>query len=1272
MRIRPLILGISLAVSAIAPVYAVNPTGGPSDGQTLSALSASSRQVYLVTFTDPPLALSRRNDGSDARAAASQVTRQDSAVERRLDMRSANSRAYLSVLAQRRNTILSDLVQRIGRPVAPRFVYTVTINGVALELTAGEADVLRDMPGVKSVQLNFTRRLLTDSGPKWIKADTLWTGAAGVASRGEGTLVGVVDSGINPAHPAFAAAASDGYVHVNPKGAFLGTCASGNTQCNAKLIGIYNFRSGDEPENVDKNGHGTHVASTAAGNPVNYPVTVAGGEVVSRIGSGVAPRANLISYKACVDDGGSGTCSGDALLAAIEQATQDGVDVINYSIGGLPDDPWQANSESMAMLAARQAGVVVVVAAGNSGPQDTSVSGPGNAPWVLTAAAATHTRVVSGSTVSDDPAFADQLATFSGRGPNTWLLAPLPAVLKPDLTAPGVNVLAAGRPSDPVGVLLSGTSMATPHIAGAAALLRSAHPDWSPSQIISALQTTARASARTGNAIGRIFDQGSGVVDLSRAVRAGLYFDAVGSPADGIPTFEQANPFAAVSPGQPRDLNVPYLLHDDCFESCTLRRRISDMGAGGTWNVTVAAASGIVVSGVPNQFTLVAGASRVLDFHFDVSAANVSGGWNHGTVTFSKQQNDGTPDVVVPLALKVSAGPGPNPEAFRFVVDADAGMREISLTGLRALPQARFSGSVLVRSVPSNIVLTGDPTPDDPFDDATGTNTAIRVTVPEDSAATPKRWRVLVRAASSSAQDIDLYVGIDNNRDGKGSFDELVCLSADADADELCQFDVTHPGEGGDLRYWVAVQNFAAGAGSDSIRIDAVAIPLDGPDSEALSATGPGHVDRLRDIDLRVRWDDPSFLPGESRFGLLRVRPSADAIASEYLIELERAAGSEPVPRLLRNGVVQPLTLAPGASHERVFFDVPANATSVLFEVTVSAPRVDLFVSRLAAPNPPDGTTAIERAPPRNQAVASLTGTTGNKRITLSGAQLAPGRWYVTPVSTFQNAPIPAPIRATVLTATAPPALRLGHYFNAARVGSSSGVFVDRAPGNPDQWVVVWYTYLEDGTPTWYISQNNAPQAANDVFSGPLWRVVWDGGNALLNTVGHVTIVATDEQSFSFSYSLEGQAGSEQMSRLGGPGCISFQGGDLDVTGHWFTESRSGFGYSVQIDAGSNQEIFAAYLYDAQGFPRWLFGQQGFLSAGQVDLRQFTAGPCPTCAFAKTPDFSSLPMAGLLIRDYVSNGIARIATSVGFVPPLTGSWAEDLQVQSLSARKLCQ
>ena len=255
-----------------------------------------------------------------------------------------------------------------------------------IEADPAEVPVIAGVPGVAAVEPDEVYELTTDASHDLIGSAAIWDGETGpeLPTRGEGVVVGILDSGINAFHPSFAATDGEGYTHTNPYGAHLGVCDPTHPNhdpiCNDKLVGAYEFVSGNSAR--DTNGHGSHTASTAAGNRHDVTLTY-GPDTFTRTVQGVAPRANLIAYRVCID-----TCPVTAILAGINQAVADGVDVLNYSISGA-DSPW-ADSVSRAFLEAFGAGIFVATSAGNSGPGAGTVAH--TAPWNASVAATNSDR----------------------------------------------------------------------------------------------------------------------------------------------------------------------------------------------------------------------------------------------------------------------------------------------------------------------------------------------------------------------------------------------------------------------------------------------------------------------------------------------------------------------------------------------------------------------------------------------------------------------------------------------------------------------------------------------------------------------------------------------------------------------------------------------------------------------------------------------------------------------------------------------------------------
>jgi subtilisin family serine protease len=373
--------------------------------------------------------------------------------------------------------------------------YRLVANGYSVTLPVARSGVLRGLPGVRDVlpTARYAPRLASTA--QQIGATTVW--GQSLETAGQGVKIGIIDSGIDATHPYF-----DPTGYTMPAGFPKGQ----KNFTTAKVIVARAFppKSGASAPTTrlafsdDDSSHGTHVAGIAAG---NADTATGQGRV-----SGVAPRAYLGNYKVFVqtDAGLSPNANSPAIVAAIEAAVADGMDVINFS-GGEPEIEPGRDIVALALDAAAAAGVVPVVAAGNDYNEfgAGSVSSPANSEAAIAVGAVS----ISGSTRTH--------AEFSSVGPTTISLR-----LKPDVAAPGVDVLSSvpGKGWSE----LSGTSMASPHVAGAAALLRQRHPAWTVAQLKSALVETGVDSNVRGRPAGPRF-QGGGVVALERADRPLLF-----------------------------------------------------------------------------------------------------------------------------------------------------------------------------------------------------------------------------------------------------------------------------------------------------------------------------------------------------------------------------------------------------------------------------------------------------------------------------------------------------------------------------------------------------------------------------------------------------------------------------------------------------------------------------------------------------------------------------------------------------------------------------
>ncbi|XP_034692001.1 subtilisin-like protease SBT1.2 [Vitis riparia] len=551
------------------------------------------------------------------------------------------------------------------------YSYHSAMEGFAAQLSETELESLRKLGEVIAVRPDTRLQLHTTYSYKFLGLSPASRGGWFQSGFGHGTIVGVLDTGVWPESPSF----SDHGMPPVPK-KWRGVCQEGqdfnSSNCNRKLIGARFFSKGHRVASIspssdtvveyvsprDSHGHGTHTSSTAGGASVPMASVLGNGAGVAQ---GMAPRAHIAIYKVCWFSG----CYSSDILAAMDVAIRDGVDILSLSLGGFPI-PLFDDSIAIGSFRAMEHGISVICAAGNNGPIQSSVAN--EAPWITTVGASTLDRrfpaivrmgngkrlygesmypgkhnpyagkelelvYVTGGDSGSEFCFkgslprakvlgkmvvcdrgvngraekgeavkeaggaamilanteinleedsvdvhvlpasligfaesvqlksymnssrtptariefggtvigksrAPAVAQFSSRGPSLTN----PTILKPDIIAPGVNIIAAwpqnlgpsGLPEDSRRVnftVMSGTSMACPHISGIAALIHSANPTWTPAAIKSAMITTADVTDHTGKPImdsnkpAGVFAMGAGQVNPEKAIDPGLIYD---------------------------------------------------------------------------------------------------------------------------------------------------------------------------------------------------------------------------------------------------------------------------------------------------------------------------------------------------------------------------------------------------------------------------------------------------------------------------------------------------------------------------------------------------------------------------------------------------------------------------------------------------------------------------------------------------------------------------------------------------------------------------
>lgn len=451
----PLITGDRIAVNAKGDIVAARPAKGRED----IPIRVETRDGH--TYAVPDDARTLVQSGRVDRRLFDITTLSTPAYAQRRDLRlivmydaarpSARSALRSTAGAEVRRTLPSVNADAIAAPVNG----TAELWSAVTDGTAGAAE--RSVaPGIASVWLDSVVQASLDKSVPQIGGPEAW--AAGF--DGTGTRIAVLDTGVDTTHPDLA----------------------------GQVVAEQNFS--DSPDTEDHFGHGTHVASITAGTGAK-----SGGKY-----KGVAPGARILNGKV-LGDSGSGSLS--QIIAGMEWAVAEKADVVNLSLGTYDSPEIDPAEEAVNRLSA-ESGTLFVIAAGNNGEQGAgTVGSPGSADAALTVGAVDKQ---------------DKLAPFSSTGPRVG-----DGGIKPDLTAPGVAIgaaaahdsyLAGVAPSVADGyIALNGTSMATPHVAGAAAILAQEHPDWTGDDIKDALVSSTTPGGYTA------FEQGSGRVDLRKAIK---------------------------------------------------------------------------------------------------------------------------------------------------------------------------------------------------------------------------------------------------------------------------------------------------------------------------------------------------------------------------------------------------------------------------------------------------------------------------------------------------------------------------------------------------------------------------------------------------------------------------------------------------------------------------------------------------------------------------------------------------------------------------------
>ncbi|MEM9040556.1 MAG: S8 family peptidase [Actinomycetota bacterium] len=979
-----------LAASAVLTTGLV---GAAVVGPSAGAAQPESTESYVVVMAaDPVVAY----DGGEPGLAATEIEEGE-----KLDVDAPEVEEYVDHLEGEQLAAASE-AGIDASDIGDSFTYSV--SGFEADLTEAEVAALLRDDAVAVVVPNEFRQLQTDASISFLGLDGEF-GLHPSGYTGEDVVVGIIDSGIWPEHPSFA---DDGSYATLPDYAGV-PCEFGAVdynaddqpfECNDKLLGARDMRTVYKtivgPETFDSardyDGHGTHVAGTAAGN-AGVSAEIFG--IDRGVIGGVAPRARVIAYSACGDLG----CVTSDLVGAIDAAVADGVDVINYSIGG---GATLTDPADIAFLFAADAGVWVATSAGNDGPAAGTVGGPGTIPWITTVGASSHDRtyqsvarfgngtIATGASVTggtDGPiplvdaadfgnelcepdvaftgdisglavlclrgaiarvdksrAVAEQggaamvlynaddaqaevtdlhfvpsthisfstglvakdyiaaaggaatvqllqgeatgtqpsvMADFSARGAN----AVSADLIKPDVTAPGVNILAGHTPFPSVGAgaqlfqSISGTSMSSPHVAGLFALIRQAHPDWTAAMAKSAIMTTARQDVvkEDGVTPADPFDMGAGHVDPSGGagwrgtmLSPGLLYDA--DLLDYFAFLCGADPSVFLDPASvcgglvaggastaATDLNLPSIGAGAVAGSITIERTVTSVtDVWRSFRPIIEAPPGFSVEVSEDRLRVGPGDTA----GYEVTITNVSapiGEWAHGALTWKS----GPYEVRSPISVRAT------------LLDAPGTVVGFGSEGSVGIPtQFGFDGAytALPHGPAAQVDIPGTvgQDPDQQFDPAD----PVGVTTFDYTTSGVAYGRIVLETEDLDVPDpdvdIDLYV--------LNSAGEVVGASTAGGTNEL--IDLLLPP---DDTYTLYVHGWQTGGVDVGFTLRTFEVPLE-PGTGALAIdSAPAEVSLGESTVVVASWSD--LAPGTDHLGAVS-HSDADGLVGLTLVEI--------------------------------------------------------------------------------------------------------------------------------------------------------------------------------------------------------------------------------------------------------------------------------------------------------------------------------------------------------------------------------------------------
>jgi hypothetical protein len=468
--------------------------------------------------------------------------------------------------------------------------------------------------------------------------------------------------------------------------------------------------------------------------------------------------------------------------------------------------------------------------------------------------------------------------------------------------------------------------------------------------------------------------------------------------------------------------------------------------------------------------------------------------------------------------------------------------------------------------------------------------------------------------------------------------------------------------------YWVLVQNWDATNPQDAVTLKSAVVGTNTP--TPLAASGDGIVANGASQTVRLSWDNVSAVSGMELLGAVGIGTrDADPVNIGIIpVNFTKTGIAAPATLVLMNGVSRGLTINGGATHDRVFFDVPPGTDTFTVATTASgadsaqnaALRLELY--RVDFDNAFTNAPFVAAPDTSGAPLASATGSASTgPTITLAGSAVVPGRWFAVLKNTSAS-PAAVAIRVDMGFAGIPVPLSGGLWQPISRPDLSQGFDYATTGGYR---ALLWYTYAENGSPAWYLA--SGPNPVGNVWVAVLERYTNDGTLQQSAPVGHVSVTTLGAQDNIFSFVLFGEEGSDRMVPLSPPLCPTVNNTKQSYTGIWSREAVGVGGGSAL--ANEVAQGYLHYIYDARGRPVWLNGAGGTagLPHTEIPLSQFS-GYCPVC----TGNPPTSAEVGVLTLDYADESNLTWNLDYLLNSPLSGTINRTDAASKLTVPLPCQ